>query len=337
MSSRFGRTSVSPYADDDAAYTRRRTPASRAATRTASVASTLARCDVSGSATDRGTDGIAAWCRTTSTPATAVAGERDIGQVAGQHLGAAVEHGEVGRLAGAEVVGDAHRLRRDRAASAARCEPMNPAPPVTSQRAMVSATPSATARRRAESPRARQAWHESQRVAVVQLPAARRRAGPGRTASRRRGSRGSSRSTRPRSRTSARSTGTRWATYESLPNRMRSWYLTKKARAARGCRPSSARIAPVSVTTFGCSSSSAPEARQVVGVIREVRGDERRLRMAREQAIPLGHERLERRELAGRAPALRDGPAARASARWSRSTGSKNGAGSAVWISTGTP
>ena len=64
MSSRFGSVGVSPYADDDPAYTTRLTPASRAATSTFSVASMLARFDVIGSVTDRGTDGIAAWCST---------------------------------------------------------------------------------------------------------------------------------------------------------------------------------------------------------------------------------------------------------------------------------
>ena len=64
MSSCFGSVGESPYADDEPAKTRRLTPASRAATSTFSVASMLARFDVTGSLTDRGTDGIAAWCRT---------------------------------------------------------------------------------------------------------------------------------------------------------------------------------------------------------------------------------------------------------------------------------
>src|SRR5881409_1536652 len=69
--STFGSVGVLPYADDDPAYTTRRTPASRAATRTFSEASMLARLDVIGSWTDRGTEGMAAWCNTKSTPATA--------------------------------------------------------------------------------------------------------------------------------------------------------------------------------------------------------------------------------------------------------------------------
>src|SRR5688572_26295018 len=60
MSSRLGSAGVSPYADEDPAYTRRVTLASRAASSTLSVASMFARCDSAGSATDRGTDGMAA-------------------------------------------------------------------------------------------------------------------------------------------------------------------------------------------------------------------------------------------------------------------------------------
>jgi hypothetical protein len=74
MSSRFGNVGVSPYSDEEPANTRRFTPASRAATRMLSVASMLARFEVIGSFTDRGTDGIAAWWRTKSIPwATRVA------------------------------------------------------------------------------------------------------------------------------------------------------------------------------------------------------------------------------------------------------------------------
>src|SRR5829696_9880582 len=64
MSSRLGSVGVLPYADDEPANTSRLTWASRAATSTLSVASTLARFDAIGSLTERGTDGIAAWCRT---------------------------------------------------------------------------------------------------------------------------------------------------------------------------------------------------------------------------------------------------------------------------------
>ena len=64
MSSRFGSVGVLPYSDDEPAKTSRLTPASRAATRMFSVASMFARFDVTGSFTDRGTEGIAAWCST---------------------------------------------------------------------------------------------------------------------------------------------------------------------------------------------------------------------------------------------------------------------------------
>src|SRR5262249_30273280 len=71
MSSCLGSVGALPYSDDDPAKTRRLTPASRAATSTLSVASMLARFEVMGSETDRGTDRIAAWCSTYSMPATA--------------------------------------------------------------------------------------------------------------------------------------------------------------------------------------------------------------------------------------------------------------------------
>src|SRR5258708_28244878 len=68
MSSCLGSSRVLPYSDEEPANTSRFTPASRAATRTFSVATALALLDVMGSFTDRGTDGIAAWCRTESMP-----------------------------------------------------------------------------------------------------------------------------------------------------------------------------------------------------------------------------------------------------------------------------
>src|ERR1043165_9170036 len=62
MSSRLGRVAALPYAEEDPAKTRRLTCASRAATSTFKVPVTLARFEPSGSFTERGTDGIAAWC-----------------------------------------------------------------------------------------------------------------------------------------------------------------------------------------------------------------------------------------------------------------------------------
>src|SRR3954466_13421764 len=60
MSSRLGSVGVLPYSDEELAKISRFTAASRAATSTLSVASALARLDVIGSFTDRGTDGMAA-------------------------------------------------------------------------------------------------------------------------------------------------------------------------------------------------------------------------------------------------------------------------------------
>src|SRR5438067_1315061 len=60
MSSCAGSVGVSPYTEDDAAYTTRLTLASRATTSRFTVASTFARLLPRGSSTDFGTDGIAA-------------------------------------------------------------------------------------------------------------------------------------------------------------------------------------------------------------------------------------------------------------------------------------
>lgn len=71
-SSRFGSSGFLPYTDDEDADTTRRTPASLAASSTLSVPITLVALLVSGSWTDRGTDGRAAWWKTTSQPRTAL-------------------------------------------------------------------------------------------------------------------------------------------------------------------------------------------------------------------------------------------------------------------------
>ena len=60
MSSRLGRAAASPYTDDEPAYTKRRTPASRAATSMVRVAVALLRCEEAGSSTERATLGTAA-------------------------------------------------------------------------------------------------------------------------------------------------------------------------------------------------------------------------------------------------------------------------------------
>ena len=67
--STFGSTSVSPYAEDDAAYTTRPQPPSAAARRTLNVPSMFTSCEGTGSSIDRGTDGIAARWNTVSAPA----------------------------------------------------------------------------------------------------------------------------------------------------------------------------------------------------------------------------------------------------------------------------
>src|ERR671911_770951 len=66
-----GSSPLLPYTDDDDALTMRRTPSSRAARSTLSVPSTLTAVVVSGSCTERGTDGSAPWWKTTSAPRTA--------------------------------------------------------------------------------------------------------------------------------------------------------------------------------------------------------------------------------------------------------------------------
>ena len=66
-----GVTRWSPYTDEDDAKTICRTPASRQASRTASVPTTLTACVRAGSVIDRGTDDSAARWTTASAPRTA--------------------------------------------------------------------------------------------------------------------------------------------------------------------------------------------------------------------------------------------------------------------------
>ena len=68
MVSTFGSVGVSPYAEELAAKTSRRTLAWRAASSTTVVPWTLASIDACGSSTERATEGIAASWKTTSTP-----------------------------------------------------------------------------------------------------------------------------------------------------------------------------------------------------------------------------------------------------------------------------
>ena len=68
-------------------------------------ASTLARFEVIGSVTDRGTDGIAAWWSTYSQPSTALLAKVEISQIAFEefHAGNVVE---IAALSGDERIGD---------------------------------------------------------------------------------------------------------------------------------------------------------------------------------------------------------------------------------------
>lgn len=59
MSSRLGSLGLFPYTDDEEEYTTRFALSSRAATNTFSVPVTLAAFEAMGSATERGTEGIA--------------------------------------------------------------------------------------------------------------------------------------------------------------------------------------------------------------------------------------------------------------------------------------
>lgn len=68
MDSVLGSVGVSPYAEDDAAYTIRRAPPCAAARNTLNVPSILTWCEGTGSSIERGTDGIAAKWNTVSAP-----------------------------------------------------------------------------------------------------------------------------------------------------------------------------------------------------------------------------------------------------------------------------
>jgi hypothetical protein len=57
VSSRLGKVGVSPYEDDEPAYTTRRTPAVLDVTRRFSAASTKSTLVLTGSATERGAEG----------------------------------------------------------------------------------------------------------------------------------------------------------------------------------------------------------------------------------------------------------------------------------------
>ena len=131
-SSRLGRSGRSPYTDDDDAYTTRATRARRAASSTWSVPVTLFALAPRGSFTDRGTDRIAAWWKTTPTPRVArsttarcrmsprtTSSRRPNALAKGRLLRAPVE-----KLSSTRTRAPSARSR------STRWEPMKPAPPV---------------------------------------------------------------------------------------------------------------------------------------------------------------------------------------------------------------
>src|SRR5205823_7924323 len=126
----------SPYTDDDDAYTTRATRARRAASSTWSVPVTLFALAPRGSFTDRGTDRIAAWWKTTRTPRVArsttprcrmsprtTSSRRPNALAKGRLLRAPVE-----KLSSTRTRAPSARSR------STRWEPMKPAPPVTRNR-----------------------------------------------------------------------------------------------------------------------------------------------------------------------------------------------------------
>ena len=105
----MGSSGRSPYTDDDEAYTTRRTPARRAASSTFNVPVTLWSLAPSGSATERGTERMAAWWKIVPAPATVALDEGEVANVPAHDLQAVARgRGErqVVEAAGREVVED---------------------------------------------------------------------------------------------------------------------------------------------------------------------------------------------------------------------------------------
>src|SRR5262245_54755027 len=127
--SRLGIPGALPYTELEDAKTTRRTPASRAASRTLSVPSTFTALEVSGSWMDLGTEGIAPWWKTTSTPFTAAATrsyERRSPSISSASSASRLRRCPVEKLSSTRT--SSPRAKRART----RFEPMKPAPPVTS-------------------------------------------------------------------------------------------------------------------------------------------------------------------------------------------------------------
>src|SRR5579872_1807465 len=119
----------------------------------------LARFDVIGSLTDRGTDGMAAWCSTYSTPRTA----RSATVMSARSPSRNSTPATCSRFFFLPVIrlSTTRMLWPRRASSSARCEPMKPAPPVTRYEAMVVSV---------RVVRLREAGRQLEGVLVIQLP-----------------------------------------------------------------------------------------------------------------------------------------------------------------------
>src|SRR3990167_6012357 len=118
--------------DEDEAYTTRRTPASRAASRRFSVPVTLFSFAPSGSSTERGTERMAAWWKITSTPraASAVARKSRRSPSTTSSRESADAKARCSRLPEEKLSRTRTRWPSRRSRSTT-WEPMNPAPPVT--------------------------------------------------------------------------------------------------------------------------------------------------------------------------------------------------------------
>ena len=132
-SSRLGRSGRSPYTEDEDAYTTRGFFFWRAAaTRTWSVPVTFEALAPSGSATERGTERIAAWWKTAVTPRTARSTVARLLRSPRMILSRLLPFAKA-RLARLPV--EKLSSTRTRCPCASRrsttCEPMKPAPPVT--------------------------------------------------------------------------------------------------------------------------------------------------------------------------------------------------------------
>src|ERR671934_1174692 len=129
-SSLRGNEPLFPYTDDEEATTTRRTFSSRAASRTLSVPSTFTAAVVSGSCTDRGTEGSAPWWKTSSTPRVAACTRSYERSSPSTISSSFASSARFARLPVEKL--SSTRTSSPRSTSArARLEPMKPPPPVT--------------------------------------------------------------------------------------------------------------------------------------------------------------------------------------------------------------